>query len=180
MLYDFKQTSQQKRGWSAKITRFFPFFLTISLLTLFIPTLKEAILSRRSNFDQLKREVLEHPRDPQVHLQLAQFHFQTNNLEGAKKELALAFNLDPNSQETKDSEAQIKNREEEPERIKAKIQDWEKILEEKPSYRDAFFQIAVLNWRIYQEKKAGEAIDKALELDPNFEAGKNFKRTISL
>lgn len=179
MLYDFKQTSRQKRGWPAKTSWLFPFLLTTSFLILFIPTLKETILSPCSHFDQLKREVLEHPCRPQAHLRLAQFYFQTNNLEGAKKELDLVLSLNPNCQEAKDLGVQIKDQEGEPERIKAKIQDWEKILAEKPGYRDAHFQIAVLSWQIYQEEEAREATDKALELDPNFKAAKNFKRLLS-
>lgn len=178
MLYDFKRTSRKKSGSLVKITQVFLFFLAASLIPFLVPFLKRVNPSLPTDFDQLKKEVLRQTNDPQAHLRLADFYFRTNDFETAKKELALTLSLNPNHPEAKDLENQIKGREEEPEKIKTKIQDWEKILAQKPGYRDAYLQLAILNWQVYQEKQTLEAINKALELDPNSETAKSLQQTL--
>lgn len=178
MLYDFKSSSSKRGTKPVKILILIPVSLGVFFLALAVRFLPEIPISSPSLFDQQKKEVLKNPFRPEPHFQLAQLYLENDNLEGAKKELLLALNLYPDYQKAKDLEKEIANQEKEPQRIKAKIQEWESILEEKPGYRDAYLQIAILNWQIYEETEAREAVNKALELDPNFEAGKEFKKLL--
>lgn len=179
MLYDFKSSSSKRGTKSVKILTLISVSLGVFFLVLAVRFLPEIPTSNPSLFDQQKKEVLKNPFRPEPHFQLAQLYLENNNLESAKKELLLALNLDPDYQKAKDLEKEIENQEKGPQRIKAEIQEWEKVLEEKPDYRDAYLQIAVLNWQIYKETEAREAVNKALELDPNFEAGKKFKKFLA-
>ena len=44
--------------------------------------------------------------------------------------------------------------------------DWEQILLEKPNYRDGWFYLSAIYYRLGQIEKAKEALEKAKELDP--------------
>jgi len=179
MLYDFKTLSKKRAIKFPKVGQ----ILSVSAFALFsillINVLRRIEISSPSSFALSKKEVLKHPNNPEVHLHLAQLYQEKNDLENAKKELILALSLDPNYQEAKNLLEKIRNIEEEPEKIKEEIKKWEEVLKEKPGHRDIYFQIAVLNWQIYQNQEALEAVNKALELDPNFEPAKNFKKLLS-
>lgn len=53
---------------------------------------------------------------------------------------------------------------------------WEYQKEERPNYRDAYFNTALLAYRLKDFKKSGENLDKALSIDPNFKEGIEFKK----
>lgn len=63
-------------------------------------------------------------------------------------------------------------------RIEAEIVKWEKTLEEYPGYRDVHLRLAVLNWEINNKSKAKEHLQKAKELDPNFEMTKELEEIL--
>ena len=52
---------------------------------------------------------------------------------------------------------------------------WEKVAQEHPGYRDAYFQLATLSYRLGEKVKATEYLDQAMKLDPNFAEGKDFQ-----
>lgn len=66
----------------------------------------------------------------------------------------------------------------EKERIKIakEIEYWEKTIEKYKDFRDAYFQLAVLNYRLGNFDKAKAFLQKTLELDPNFEKGRELER----
>jgi len=57
----------------------------------------------------------------------------------------------------------------EPERIRREIESWEKVLEEKPYYRDVLLRLTLLSYQIYEDEKAQEYFERAEYLDPNNE-----------
>ena len=171
MLYDFKDLSKKKAIKFPKIS----IFIFVLLLTFIRLTKTPA----PPNFVLIKKEVLKHPNSPEVHLQLARLYQERNDFQNAKKELMLALSFNPSYQEAKNLLEKIRKIEEEPEKIKEEIKKWEEVLKEKPGHRDIYLKIAVLNWQIYQNQEALEAVNKALELDPNFEQAKNFKQLLS-
>ena len=63
-------------------------------------------------------------------------------------------------------------------RIEAQILKWERTLEKYPGYRDAYLRLSVLNWRINNEEKAKGHLQKAKELDPNFEMTKELEKIV--
>lgn len=178
MLYDFKGLSKKK---GVKLPRIGIILLTFTFaffLIFLTSKLKWPEVSTPSNFPQTQKEVLKHPKNPKAHFQLARVYQEKNDFENAKKEIMLALSLNPDYPEAENLLGQIQNIEEEPGKIKEEIKRWERILEERPGYRDIYFQTAILNWQIYQNQEALEAVNKALELDPNFEPAKDFKKLL--
>jgi tetratricopeptide (TPR) repeat protein len=98
--------------------------------------------------------------------------FENGDEEKALDELELANRL--LIIKTEGAEASLKRAEEkvmEPERIRREIESWEKVLEEKPYYRDVLLRLALLNYQIYEDEKAEEYWQQANYLDPNNEEG---------
>jgi len=63
-------------------------------------------------------------------------------------------------------------------RIEGEILRWEEILEKYPGYRDVYLRLAVLNWQINNDEKAKENLQKAKDIDPNFEMTKKLEKTL--
>lgn len=143
------------------------------------------------SFERAKTTVMLYPNDQSAHLFLAQEYLKRGNPEAVERELLLAANLSslrpssifhlPSSSVLGASLsplkilARIKN---EPQRIRKEISFWEKVIEEKPDYRDAYLQLAILNYQLYENKKAQEYFRQATELDPNFEVSKELEKKL--
>lgn len=52
---------------------------------------------------------------------------------------------------------------------------WENISKEYPTYRDAYFQAAVLAYRLGDSTKERLYLEKTLQLDPNYEPAKKLQ-----
>lgn len=52
--------------------------------------------------------------------------------------------------------------------ITENIEKWQKILEKYQDYRDGYFQLAILEYRLKEFNKSKFYLDKVLEQDPNF------------
>ncbi len=52
--------------------------------------------------------------------------------------------------------------------IRDKIAFWQSVVEKYPAYKDAYFQIAALEYRLGDFENARQANNKALLLDPSF------------
>lgn len=64
------------------------------------------------------------------------------------------------------------------ERIILEINHWEKVVADYKDYRDAYFRLAVLEYQLGESEKSKKYLDKALELDPNFEKGRELEEII--
>ena len=62
--------------------------------------------------------------------------------------------------------------------LQNKIYFWQSIANEYDGYKDAYFQIAVLEYRLGNLQEAKQANNKALLLDPNFEEAKKLDRLL--
>lgn len=51
---------------------------------------------------------------------------------------------------------------------KANIIYWEKITTNYPNYRDGYFKLAVLNWKLFNEDKTRFFLQQVAELEPDF------------
>lgn len=62
------------------------------------------------------------------------------------------------------------------ERIKIgkEIKFWQSAVDRFPNYRDAYFELADLNYQLKNFDKAQEYLSKALKLDPNFKEAREF------
>ena len=59
--------------------------------------------------------------------------------------------------------------------IQGKINFWQSIADKYDGYKDAYFQMAILDYSLGNFKKAKMENQKALTLDPNFDDAKNLK-----
>ncbi len=127
-----------------------------------------------------------YPSDLSTHLLLAQEYLKRGNLEEMERELFLAQNLVDQKPEPGTSVLaatlspieilmRIQN---EPAEIKKEVLFWEKEISEKPGYRDAYLQLAILNYRLYEKTKAQGYLQQALNLDPNFAPTRKLQRLI--
>jgi len=137
-------------------------------------------------FEQAKITVMLFPKDISIHLILAQEYLKRGDVEALERELLLSQELvekNPPSTPSVLGEAlspikileKIKN---EPQRIGQEISYWENVVSQKPDYRDAYLQLAILNYRIYKNEKAKEYLKRAREIDPNYEPARGLERVL--
>jgi len=134
----------------------------------------------------LKWRLLNNPNDFETHLALAEELLDNNQFEQAEQALLLAQNLQTTNfvnqkvlGETTNSQLQElwqKKHYADPKDIQRLIDAWGKIVQEKPNYRDGYLQLAILNYKIYENEKAKEYLNKALKIDPNFEPARELKK----
>jgi len=99
---------------------------------------------------------------------MAVMWLEIGNEEKAVEELKIANKL--MFLNTKAVVGELKKAEEavsQPEKIRQEILSWEKVVEEKPSHRDVWLRLAVLNYQLKNDDKARDALEMAVYLDPN-------------
>ncbi len=160
-------------------------YLSIALVAVISAATLSSFFLPKSSFSQLKEKLLRQPDDFELQLQLAQDFLESHQFEEAEKALLLAQGITIPSntvlgQQTSQKLEELwqKKQDEDPVDIQKLIIAWGKIMNEKPGYRDGWLQLAALNYKIYQNDKAREYLNKALEIDPNYEPAKEFKESL--
>ena len=150
----------------------------IGILALFLGTQAFSLLSPKSDFEKAKRRVVKNPADFEARLVLAEELLKNNQLKKAERELLIASKLQQwdNSnqsilgQQTSKLEQLILQRQEnDPGDLEILIQKWQKILTEKPDYRDGWLKLSLYLIKVGKTNEAQEALEKAKSLDPNYE-----------
>jgi len=145
-------------------------------VTLLIFLIVYSLFLPKNQFQQAKERLIKNPNDFEAHLILAKEFLKNNQFEKAEKELLMAQTQEPNSKLEK---VWQKKHHSDPKDIEKLIQAWEKILSEKPEYRDAYLNLAWLHYQIYENQKAKENLKKAIDLDPNFEPTLKLQKIIN-
>jgi len=159
-------------------------FLFIIFVSLFYP---------QSEIQRIKSQLIRNPFNFDNHLTLAKKFIENHQFAEAERTLLLAekiansrFLKDNLKKETIQEEKLIKLEElwqeknmADPKDIQRLIASWEKIIAVKPDYRDGYLQLAFLNYKINQTEKALLNLNKALELDSNFEVSLKLKKIIT-
>lgn len=139
---------------------------------------------------QAKLAVMLSPNDLSNHLLLTQKYLDQGNMKAVERELILAQNLStrpassfplPTSSVLGVTLSPLKILEKiknEPQKIKDEIVFWEKIVADKPNYRDGYLRLALLNYQIYENQKARVYLERAKTLDPNFETTKELEKIL--
>lgn len=65
------------------------------------------------------------------------------------------------------------------EKLTRELKFWEDFIDEHKDYRDAYFQAAILEYRLGNTSKAKMHAEKGLALDPNSEDGKKLEELLS-
>lgn len=111
---------------------------------------------------------------------MALFWFEAGDEEKALEELEMANKLLlVKTSQAKESLRKAEEKVTEPKRIKEEIKSWEKVIEEKPYFRDVLLRLAILNFQIYENEKAVDYLLRAEYLDPSNEEIKEVKEVIS-
>lgn len=55
---------------------------------------------------------------------------------------------------------------------------WQSVVEKRPDYRDGYFQLSVLSYQIGKKDDAIVYLEKALQIDPNFEEGRKLEQLL--
>jgi len=144
-------------------------------VVLIIFLLASSFFYPQNEIQKLRVYLLNHPYDFNNHLVLAEKLLANNQFEQAEEALQLAQNP---------TNSQIKALWQEkhyadPQDIKKLITLWEKIVAEKSNYRDGYLQLAILNYKIYENQKALESLKKALEIDPNFTEARKLEKLLT-
>jgi len=147
-----------------------------------------SFLYPKNELQILKWRLLQNPNDFQTHLALAEKLLDNNQFQEAEQTLLVAQQIkilgDKDTkilgEKTNSKINELWQREyySNPKDIKRLISAWEKIVQEKPNYRDGYLQLAILNYKIYENEKAKEYLNKALEIDPNFEPALELQKII--
>jgi len=140
----------------------------------------------KNRFQQAKQSLLRNPNDFHAQLVLAEEFLANNQFEKAEKALLLAesqiyqFTSQVLGEQTNLQLEELwqKKLYSDPEEIKKLITLWQKIIEEKPGYRDGYVQLAYLHYKIYENEKAKEYLEKAIELDPNYEPTRELEKIL--
>lgn len=147
----------------------------------------------QSEIQRIKLQLLINPFNFDNHLVLAKEFINNHQFIEAERTLMLAEKI-ANSQFLKDNSKKANIKEEklislqelwqeknmaDPQDLKRLISSWEKIIAVKPDYRDGYLQLAFLNYKLSQTEKALFYLNKALEIDPNFEVSLRLKEIIT-
>lgn len=136
----------------------------------------------KNQFQQAKEHLVQNPNDFQAHLILAQEFLKNNQFKQAEKEL-LAIQASSTQVLGEDNNFNLerlwqKKHYSDPKDIRQLIAGWEKVVVEKPDYRDAYLQLAWLHYQIFENEKAKNYLQKALILDPNYESAHALQKII--
>lgn len=64
-------------------------------------------------------------------------------------------------------------------RVVYELSFWEQVLRIHPDYRDAYFKVALLRYQLGDPVSSKGYLQKAMEIDPNFEEGKKLKEMLT-
>lgn len=62
--------------------------------------------------------------------------------------------------------------------LEAQASEWEQVVSRAPDYRDGHYNLAILYYQLRERDLAMQHLNEALEIDPNFQKGLNFKGSI--
>lgn len=114
-----------------------------------------------------------------THLNLSLYWFEVGDEEKALAELSKANKwLFAKTSWGKESLRKAEEKVFEPERIREEIRSWEKVLEERPFFRDVLLRLAILNYQVYEDDKAKDYFTQAEYLDPSSEEIEEVKKII--
>ena len=138
--------------------------LILIILSLFLP---------KNQLQLLKENLLRNPEQREMKLKMIESLLRENQFQAGEEILKSI----PQENGGLNQLWQEKNYAD-PEDVKELIKVWEEIIKDKPQYRDAYLQLAILNYKINKKENALKNLQKALEIDPNFELAKKLEAII--
>lgn len=181
------------RPQSSRFYRATKKFGSLGIVALFVLPLIGSFLLPKDHFQQAKEKLVDNPMNFEAHLVLTEEFLKNNQFEEAKKELVLAQAIHDKQYAIRNPEKTVlgeqattklnnlweQKRYSDPKDIQRLIIAWEQIINDKPNYRDGYLQLAYLYYKLSEDGKAKQALQKALELDPNFEPAQELERILN-
>ncbi len=149
--------------------------LLITFYSFFLP---------KDKFQMARERVLKNPNDFEAHLILAEEFLKNNQIKEAEKELTIAQSLTINHElsvlgaTSWFEELWLRYQEENPQELQKLVEKWERVVSETPTYRDGYLHLALYYFKLGNRQKAQENLQKALELDPNYEETRELEEII--
>lgn len=141
--------------------------LIFSTTILAILTLHGSLFPEQETLTLLTRAILIQPFNPEPHRKLGEFLLRQGAIAQAQQELTLAKDLG-DSQAQQAYELQQRSLKQ----LQQQVEVWEKQVQTRPDYRDAYLQLALLYYQLGERAQARENIAKARQLDPVYPAVK--------
>lgn len=146
-----------------------------------------SLLLPKDNLQGIKERLAKNPNDFETHLQLAEAFLNNNQFEEAEKTLLLAQKQLDNADNKVLGEQTSQKFEElwqrkhylDPKDIRKLIAAWGEIIRERPYYRDGYLQLAYFHYLIFENETAKEYLQKAIELDPNYQPAREMEKLLS-
>lgn len=148
-------------------------FLVFASIAFFLTITYSSVLSTDKT-KTLKKALSSNPQDASFRIKLAKALVESNQYDAAEK-MATGGQTTVNSKFANLIDQKIT--EDPQDNIKA-ISYWENITTEKKDFRDGYLKLALLYYLTYNNQKAEENIQKALQLDPNYELTKKLEEII--
>jgi len=131
----------------------------------------------KSEFEKAKIGIVKHPDNLEAHLDLTEELIKNNRFKATEYEAEIIFSLQQNNLFQDKQSAQFKKlilvkQENNPPDLKNLIQKWQKILQERPNYRDGWLKLAVYLTKLKMNNEALKALNNAKKLDPNYKITK--------
>lgn len=63
--------------------------------------------------------------------------------------------------------------------VQSEIKFWQDVAKEHPDYRDAYFNLAILEYKRGAYEKSQEYLQKTLSIDPSFEKGRELEKILN-
>jgi len=159
------------RSFTALIKVFFLLLIIIFILYNFIPL----PFSARWKYSLLKNDNIDN------HLNLADEFLINNRFKEAETEYLIIISRQKNKKSNNIINERVKQIYDSIQKIdmlEKETTRWEKILNEKPNYRDAYLELAMLHFQLKRPLTAKEYLKTAIELDPNYYLSKELQKII--
>ncbi len=158
-LHSWQKSVNLSRRYFRRLSLELLFLLPLGLLVIIMINL----LAPRSSFEVAKVAILTHPQDSRSHLALAKILLASNNLSSVEWESSLSGNGSSAQQLLVDLQ-KLKN---DPIILEEAISQFQKLSEDFPNYRDAYLELAILNFRANRLFAAQKYLSLATTIDPN-------------
>jgi tetratricopeptide (TPR) repeat protein len=177
-----KQKSVKTKSFSVRLK---DWFLKLEISSSFKGVLKKVLIWTSSllvsgwllvsflkppSFNQLIRwQVLRNSQNTSARLILIENYLENNQFSQAEKELLKLEKQDLNNWQT-DKLANLwqKKQRQDPQEIEKQISHWQKQLEDRPDWRDAWLILSLLQAKLGKKETSWESLQKAKTLDPNY------------
>lgn len=144
--------------------RIIGYSLALVVLILALFSLHDRLFPENEQLAALNQEVLTDPFNSQPHQALGEYYLVQGYLQLTKHELALATQLGSPTAGNVYGDIQRKK-----EQLQQEASFWESQLKDKPDFRDAYVKLAAIYYQLRDLGKAKENLEKAREVDPNYE-----------